>query len=63
VKRWRKQLRDDLWKMLWNYRFGGGISTKTAADVIAEYVEANYKPMKHGSARGKAVEKDPAASA
>jgi hypothetical protein len=49
--------------MLWRYRFGGGVSTKQMTEILAEYIGANYKPRKHGSTRGKAVEKDTEASA
>jgi hypothetical protein len=63
MKKHRKKLREDLYNMLWRYRFSGGISTKEATDIFAEYVEINYKPRKHGSTRGKAVEKDTEAPA
>ena len=63
MKRWRKDLRDDLWSMLWAFRFGGGTSTKEAVDIFAEYVEANFKPRKdRGPTRISALQKDTEAS-
>lgn len=38
----RKQLHDELYNMLWRFRFGGGTSTHEMADILADFIDERY---------------------